>query len=194
MTRQTGQPLDHRSMKATYREAYGWTKEITDGGLLLDPPYQRDDVWTLDQRIDLMESLLRGLPTGVVTIADRAHDRWIGPDPYETGLGIWACVDGRQRLTTACMWYADEFAIPASWLPEDYIETTEDTADGRYVRFSGLTKKGATFIKRRVGFSFSETSDCATVADEARLYVLLNGGGTRQSSADMANAARVAKG
>lgn len=194
MTRQTDRPLYHRTLNAVYREAYGWVKEINQGGMLLDPPYQRDDVWTLDQRTDLMESLLRGHPTGVITISDRSHDRWESRDPYETGLGIWACVDGRQRLTTACLWFADEFAIPASWIPADFTETAEDTGDGPYVRFSGLTRKGSIFIKRRCGFLFSETSDCATEADEARLYVLLNGGGTQQTSADMANAARVAKG
>lgn len=192
MTRQTAEPLEHLSLSPAYREAYGWVQEIKEGGLLLDPPYQRGSVWTLDQRIALVESWLRGLPAGVVILSYRGIDRWLDRDPYETGSGIWACIDGKQRLTTACLWFSGEFAVPASWLPADYVATTEDTEDGPYVRFTGLTDKGVRFVKRRCGLMIAETKDCATEADEARFYLLVNGGGTQQTDADMANAARVA--
>jgi hypothetical protein len=192
MTRQTAAPIDHLSLAPTYREVYGFVQHINEGALLLDPPYQRGSVWTLDQRIALVESWLRGLPAGVVILSDRATGRWTAGDPYETGLGIWACVDGKQRLTTARMWFAGEFAIPASWLPADYVRETEDTEDGPYVRFTGLTETGVRFVKRRCGLRIAETRDCATEADEARFYLLVNGGGTQQTDADMANAARVA--
>lgn len=195
MTRQTAAPLDHVTLSPTFREAYGFVQHVNEGVLLLDPPYQRGSVWTLDQRVALVESWLRGLPAGIVILADRGTDAWhhgTGNDPYETGLGLWAVVDGRQRMTTACMWFAGEFAVPASWLPADYVAETEDTDDGPYVRFTGLTAKGVRFIKRRCGFLIAETRDCATVADEARFYLLVNGGGTQQTDADMANAARVA--
>lgn len=192
MTWQTAEPLEHLSLSPAYREAYGWVQEIKEGGLILDPPYQRGSVWTLNQRIALVESWLRGLPAGVVILSHRGTDRWTDRDPYETGKGIWACVDGKQRLTTACMWFAGEFAVPASWLPADYVAETEDTEDGPYVRFTGLTDKGVRFVKRRCGLMIAETKDCATEADEARFYLLVNGGGTQQTDADMANAARVA--
>lgn len=192
MTRQTAAPLEHTSLNPAYREAWGQVENIKDGSLLLDPPYQRGSVWTLDQRIALVESWLRGLPAGVVILSNRGTGLWRSGDPYETGLGIWAVVDGKQRLTTAMAWFAGEFAVPASWMPDDYVAETEDTDDGPYVRFTGLTQKGGIFVKRRCGFMVAEISDCTTEADEARFYLLVNGGGTQQTDDDMANAARVA--
>ncbi|MER7487995.1 DUF262 domain-containing protein [Streptomyces sp. NPDC126497] len=195
MTRQTAAPLEHISLNPTYRVAQGLVDDVRRGVLLLDPPYQRGSVWTLDQRIALVESWLRGLPAGVVILADRGTELWRkanGVDVYETGKGIWAVVDGKQRLTTAIMWLAGEFAVPASWFPAEFVETTEDTEDGPYVRYTGLTLVGQRRIELRTSLLVAETKDCATVADEARFYLLVNGGGTQQTDDDMANAARVA--
>lgn len=197
MTRQTAAPFDHISLNPTYRAADGLVRLIQEGSMLLDPPYQRGSVWTLDQRIALVESWLRGLPAGVVILADRGTEKWRrahrDEDPYETGKGIWAVIDGKQRLTTACMWFAGEFAIPASWVPADFVAATEDTDDGPYVRHNGLTDVGKRFTRSRFGLMVAETKDCATEADEALFYLLVNGGGTQQTDADMANAARVAE-
>ncbi|MGW7090061.1 DUF262 domain-containing protein [Streptomyces sp. NPDC054871] len=197
MSRQTSQPLDHISLNPTYRSAIGLVQLIDDGSLLLDPPYQRGDVWREDQRIALVQSWLRGLPPGVVILSDRGTEKWRranGEDVYETGVGIWACIDGKQRLTTAIQWLDSQFAIPASWLSDDYVETTEDTADGPYVRYSGLSEVGGRFVDRYCSLLVAETKDCATEAEEAAFYLLVNGGGTVQTAANMANAARVAEG
>lgn len=196
MTRQTAEPVDHISLNPTYRPAYGLTGLVHSGALSLDPPYQRGSVWTLDQRIALVESWLRGLPAGVVILADRGTELWRranrGANPYETGKGIWAVIDGKQRLTTAIMWFAGEFAVPASWVPADFVETTEETDDGPYVRYNCMTRRGQRFMENYCSLMVAETRDCATVADEARFYLLVNGSGTQQTDADMANAARVA--
>ena len=195
MTRQTADPLERTSLNPSYCEAKGLVDLINDGTLLLDPPYQRGSVWTLDQRIALVESWLRGLPTHVVTLADRGNEAWRqagNPDPYETGKGMWAVIDGKQRLTTALMWFRSEFAIPASWVPAKFVDTAEDTDDGPYVRHNGLTDVGQRFTRSRFGLMVAEAKDCATEADEARFYLLVNGGGTQQTDTDMANAARVA--
>lgn len=197
MTRQTATPFDHISLNPTYRAADGLVRLIAEGSMLLDPPYQRGSVWTLDQRIALVESWLRGLPAGVVILADRGTELWRranrGADPYETGKGIWAVIDGKQRLTTAIAWFSSEFAVPASWVPEDYVAKTEDTDDGPYFRFNGMTDKGRRFMQNYCSLMVAETKDCATEAGEARFYLLVNGGGTPQTEADMANAARVAQ-
>lgn len=196
MTRQTDAPFDHVSLTPSFQSASWLVRRIRDREIILDPPYQRGSVWTLDQRLALVQTWLRGLPAGVVILADRCTDAFKaanqGLDPYETGEGLWACVDGKQRLTTAAMWFGSEFAIPASWLSADHIETVEDTDDGPYVRQGGLTRKGQRFMERYCSLLVAETKDCATEADEAAFYLLVNGGGTPQSRADMNNAARVA--
>ncbi|MFD4576743.1 DUF262 domain-containing protein [Streptomyces sp. NPDC058417] len=198
MTRQTAEPLEHTSLNPSYQSAKNLAKRVAEGELLLKPSYQRGAVWTEDQRIALVQTWLRGLPAGVVILADRCTDKWEaannGHDPYATGKGLWACVDGKQRLTTAVMWFNSEFAVPASWLLAHYVETTEDTTDGPYVRFSGLTTVGTRFVERYCSLLIAETRDCATEEEEAAFYVLVNGGGTPQTNENMANAARVAKG
>lgn len=194
MTRQTTEPIDHISLNPTHFTLVELARRINEGMLTLDPPYQRGSVWTEDQRVALVQSWLRGLPAGVVILSDRGNGLWAGPDPYKTGDPVWACIDGKQRLTTALMWRNGDFAVPASWLPADHIATTEDTADGPYFRYTGLSNKGKLFMDRYCSFLVAESKDCATEADEAAFYVLVNGGGTPQSSADMANAARIAGG
>lgn len=197
MTRQTTAPFDHVSLNPSYQSAAWLARRVTEGEINANPPYQRGGVWTLDQRIALVQTWLRGLPAGVVILADRCTNAWskanAGQDPYETGHGLWAVVDGKQRLTTAVMWFSSEFAIPASWLPADHVETTEDTNDGPYVRYDGLSPKGQRFMERYCSLLVAETKDCATEAEEAAFYLLVNGGGTPQTDADMANAARVAE-
>jgi hypothetical protein len=197
MTRQTPEPLDHISLNPSFQSARWLARRVTEGEITLDAPYQRGSVWTEDQRVALVQTWLRGLPAGVVILADRCNDAWAtaNPDriPFETGEALWACVDGKQRLTTAVMWFGSQFAIPASWLPGDHVETTEETDDGPYVRHGGLTPKGQRFMERYCSLLVAEAKDCATEADEAAFYVLVNGGGTPQSVADMRNAAQVAR-
>jgi hypothetical protein len=192
MTRQTAAPFDHVSLNPSYQSARWLARRVVDGEIDANPPYQRGSVWTEDQRIALVQTWMRGLPAGVVILADRGNGAWTGGDPWETGQGMWAVIDGKQRLTTAVMWFGSEFAIPASWLPADHVDATEDTDDGPYVRHSGLTLKGQRFMERYCSLLVAETKDCATDADEAAFYLLVNGGGTPQAEADMANAARIA--
>lgn len=197
MTRQTTEPFEHLSLVPTYRTMAGLLLMLDQGMLTLDPAYQRGDVWTEDQRVALMQSLIRGVPCGVVILSDRANPAWArahgGEDVYREGGVIWACVDGRQRITTLEMWRADGFAVPASWLRADLVARTEDTADGPYVRASGLTTAGHRYLDRYCSLQVAESRECGTEADEAALYLLVNGGGTPQSDADMDHAARVAK-
>lgn len=197
MTRQTAAPFDHISLNPSFQAARWLAKRVVDGEIDANPPYQRGSVWTEDQRIALVQTWLRGLPAGVVILADRCNAKWAaanpGNDPYDTGKGMWAVVDGKQRLTTAVMWFGSQFAIPASWLPADHVDVTENTADGPYVRQNGLTMKGQRFMERYCSLLVAESKDCASEAEEAAFYLLVNGGGTPQADADMANAARVAR-
>lgn len=193
MTRQTPAPLTHMTLSATYRRAQELAR-MCEQDIDLKPPYQRGDAWTADQRIALVHSWLTGIPIGTVILNDRTTRAWEkanGSDPMKTGEPIQAVIDGRQRITTAVMWFASEFAIPASWIDPEYIEAAEDTPDGPYVRYDGLTKVGRNMFTARALLQVAEAK-VATVQDEAAIYLLVNGGGTPQTDADMANAAKVA--
>lgn len=192
VTRQTTQPLRDRNLTgASDRAAYGIVTTML-GQMDVDPPYQRGSVWTQDQRIALVKSWLMGVPIPTLIVNDRASAEWreaTGIDVYEDGM-IYALVDGKQRVETAAAWFGDRLAVPASWFPADSVERTEDTADGPYVRYSGLTLVARRFCHRwRLPVV---EAHMPTVQAEAELYLLVNGGGTAQTAADMDRATRVA--
>ncbi|TDC26878.1 DUF262 domain-containing protein [Micromonospora sp. 15K316] len=195
MTRQTTAPLEHLSLNATNRFADFFVRNVQRGTMLLDPPYQRGDVWTDSQRMGLVRSWLMGIPVPAVVINDRSGPAWARANPgYFDGDGtpaVYAVIDGKQRILCAAAWLGGDLLVPASWFPADHVDTAEDTDDGSYVRFTGLTIVGQRFAENRCVLPCAE-GRLATVHQEAEVYLLVNGGGTPQTSADMKNAARVA--
>lgn len=66
--------------------------------LQLAPPFQRLDVWKLDQKRELIESVLMGIPIPVVYV-------------FENEAGLKQMVDGRQRITALIDYMNDNFAL-----------------------------------------------------------------------------------
>ncbi|NUP02078.1 MAG: DUF262 domain-containing protein [Nonomuraea sp.] len=197
MTRQTAAPLEHISLNAADRQAREIVRSFSESfGLDLNPPYQRGRIWTEDQQIALIRSWLTGTPTGVVIFNDRSTPEWKaanGYDPYERDEPVYACIDGQQRVSAARAWFAGELAVPASWFAAEDLTQTEDTGDGPYVRWSGLTLPRQRHFANRAHLTVA-TARVATVQEEAAIYLLVNGGGTPQTDADLANARRIAEG
>lgn len=195
MTRQTAQPLTRLPLNTSNRQARWLVKQVEDGELDINPPYQRGEAWTEDQRVALMYSLLSGLSIPSLIINDRGGPWWTDTATYDhqtsDGTASWAVVDGKQRLLCLRAWFRGELAIPASWLPAEEVEVTEDTPDGPYVRVTGLTDTGRRRTGERILLPISE-SEVGSVREEATLYCLVNGGGTPQSDDDMARAAQIA--
>lgn len=199
MTYQTDAPIQHHSLGATNRFADFYVRAVQEGLMLLDAPYQRGDVWTVEQRMGLVRSWLMGVPIPVVIINDRMSPFWEGKplfdrhgEPERDGYA-YSVIDGKQRIQTAIMWLGGELAVPASWFPAEHVETTEDTDDGPYVRFTGLTAVGRRFADSRCVLPCAE-GKLPTVEHEAEVYGLVNGAGTPQTGEDMARAAAVAAG
>ena len=189
MTRQTRAPLTRLPTTASLWSVEEYTSRIRRGEMLIDPPYQRGPAWSDQQRIDLMRSWLQGVPVPAVVLNERMGPAWRRADPR---MHVnYAVVDGRQRLETALAWQAGQLAIPASWLPADWIRTTDDTDDGPYLRVTGLHNP------RRVGRLMDlpcVRAQVSTVAAEAALYLLVNGAGTPQSTVDLARATAITAG
>lgn len=196
MTRQTNSPLFHRNMEVSTRSVREMWSMVKIGEIDMSPPYQRGDVWTLDQRISLIRSWLEGNPTGSVVLSNRDQAEWrrCSGDVDLKGEPFLALVDGKQRVTTAAQWLGGDLSVPASWFDPSWVETTEGTTDGPYVRFPDLTAKGQRLFKSRAMFSVFEYKGASCVQDEADLYLLLNGGGTPQSVEDMSQAQKISKG
>jgi len=196
MTRQTTSPIARLPMNVSSRQARWLVKQIDAGDLDINPPYQRGDVWTEDQRVALMWSLLAGIPVPSIIINDRHGDWWADTTTYDKNNpqgASYAVIDGKQRLLAVRAWYSGELSIPASWIPSDEVGTTEETEDGPYVRATVLTDLGRRMTGERIHLSVAEAT-VSSLREEAQIYLLVNGAGTVQTEDDMANAASVAGG
>lgn len=193
MTLQTADPLEHSNLNASNRSARELARMVADGYMTLDPPYQRGDLWTTDQRIGLVRSWLTGVPIPAIIVNDRASAWWTDIDAYDPkGLGPnYAVIDGKQRTLCAIAWFAGDFGVPASWFDPEHVAATVDTDDGPYVTYLGLTVIGQRLMSNRALMPMAQGA-LPTVRAEAEIYCLVNGAGTPQTDADMTNAARIA--
>ena len=190
MTFQTAAPLAQIRLSGT---AYSWGDligQINAGELSYDTPYQRGTVWTPGQRIMLIHSIVDGTPIPALVINERPWTSTFAADG--TMLPSAVVIDGKQRLMTVRMFLAGEFAVPASWFNPQMVTATEDTPDGKYVRYTGLSQPQQRSIKRAT--ATVSIGKVPTVREEAEIYLRVNGAGTPQTAADMGRAARVARG
>lgn len=188
MTYQTDGPLQTLQLNYTSRLAWYYVDGVASGDITLDAPYQRGPVWTLEQKMGLIRSFLRGIPIPAITVNDR--HRWPGIGDREPWTAV---IDGKQRIQTLIDYSQDRFAVPWSWWPHKFLgEMPEDTGDGPYVRFSGLSEIGQRVMRNTWILATVEATE-TSIAAEAEIYLLINGAGTPQTGADMANAARVAE-
>src|SRR3546814_295377 len=69
-----------------------WTTEtvisqLRKGNIFLDPDFQRRDAWTVQRKSQYIESLILGIPTPQIILAERKEKR-----------GSYLVIDGKQRL------------------------------------------------------------------------------------------------
>ncbi|MFI0742806.1 hypothetical protein ACH4PU_32695 [Streptomyces sp. NPDC021100] len=148
MTRQTPSPLAHHTLRTSDRSP----REIATSfhetfSLHLEPQHQHGDMWDEDQRIALIRSWLTTTPTDIVIFNDRTTPdakAANGYDPTDRGEPMYACIDGKQRITTAYLWYDDRPAVPAA-----DVTAAEETANDPSLRHSHLTRAARlTFANR----------------------------------------------
>lgn len=184
MTMQTTEPLPQVRLNMTNRPV-SWLYTLADPLCVefdVTQPYQRGDVWGLTRRRNLIRSLIMGVPIPSLVVNDRGNGLFRHDGYNELRNEAYAIVDGKQRATTYAMFGTDQFAIPASWLEADCVEATEDTADGPYVRRSGLTAPGRRRFDR-LSVAISEAR-FRTMAEEELVFDLVNFGGVAQGETD----------
>lgn len=192
MTRQSQVPLERRNLSTSARTAREIARFYLDGQIDVDQPYQRGEVWTVDQQIGLVKSWLENIPVPAVILNDRFAAAWAKTNGFPSeDEPIYAAIDGKQRILTAAAWFGGDLAVPASWFAPEDVETTVNTDDGFYVAYSGLTRSAQLRMSNGAQLPVA-IGQLSTVADEAEVYLLVNGAGTAQTETDMARAAAVA--
>lgn len=139
-------------------------KDLADigGSLELHPDYQRGHVWSMQQRIEYMESFIRGQAPKLIMfncpgyMSMCAH----GDVPANT----MQCIDGLQRLTSVRMFLRGEIGV-----------------------FGGLTSgsmKGTSFDPRRLRLQVA-IYEFRWRRDLLQFYLDLNGGGTPHPQSEL---------
>lgn len=82
--------------------ATDWTVEtlvgqLRKGNIALDPEFQRRDAWSIPRKSQYLESLILGLPTPQIILAERKDQR-----------GTYLVIDGKQRLLSLRQFSARE--------------------------------------------------------------------------------------
>ena len=126
------------------------------------PEYQRDLVWTLKQKQNLIKSILYGNPIG-----DFLVKKEFGKDangrPNELEI-IWSIIDGQQRVNTIREFFSNKFKI-----------------DNKY--FKDLNYWDAkNFIETEITLYSIEN---ITLEQEIEIYLNRNIGGTNHSKKDI---------
>lgn len=188
MTYQTSEPVQNLQMNISARTWGDLVHQVQRDDITYDLPYQRGATWLREQRLMLIYSILSGTPIPALILNERPQKMWFTATGEK--LPIYAVIDGQQRLTTVRMFMEDVLAVPASWFPAEHVEATDDTEDGPYVRYSGLARRLQRFFENKPA-PVAEAR-LTSVAEEAAVYLRVNGAGTPQSDEDMARAARVA--
>ncbi|MFS0887069.1 DUF262 domain-containing protein [Aeromicrobium sp. 179-A 4D2 NHS] len=184
-TRQSDKPLERLNLQAQQRSAREMIRLAEEGQIDINPAYQRPSVWSAEQKQNLVKSWLSGVPIPALVVNDRFHIGWTDekPDP-KTGKGMYAVVDGKQRIEAGMDWQAGRLPVPASWFEDEFIDTTIETEDGPYVTNENLTDVGRRLIESRMHFAVVE-GKLGSVEAEAELYMRLNTGGTAHTDADL---------
>lgn len=176
-------PLKRLSLSQSARSISEITRPSSRADFDLAPPYQRGSVWTEQQRVALVRSVLMGLPIGSITLNER-------PDPA-VDEPLYAAVDGKQRIEALRAFVDSEVRVPAHWF-EDADIANPAGDEITTVTYAELTQRGRLRFER-MPVAITHAS-VATIAEEAEIYDLINTGGTPQTDDDIANARAVAEG
>lgn len=99
-------------------------QKVKNNKLILDPDYQRNEIWKSDKKVAFIESLYMGIIIPPIYVVEIPGDDLLEGASYEV-------VDGKQRLTTIMKFIGNEFALNPK-----YLEYYQDCFAGK--RFSDL--------------------------------------------------------
>lgn len=85
-------------------------KQLRDNQLVPRPEFQRRQVWTSDDKIRFIDTILKGYPFPEIYVAN-------GDVDVETGEGQQLLVDGQQRVTTIAAYFSGDPSTSGKLIP-----------------------------------------------------------------------------
>lgn len=183
-------PLVNRNMQPTARNLRDLIGFWRDGLINMTPPYQRGDVWTAEQRVALIKSLLLGVPVAALVLNLRDNHLWRANEGEPDHA--YAVIDGKQRLTTVRMFFDGDLAVPIAWFEPDWIKPTARCAVNE-VCWSDFELSARRYMGQGFIIPVAEAK-LGSLAEEAEVYGLINSAGTAHTTAELDKARRVARG
>ena len=122
---------------------------IEDGRLDLDPWFQRDEVWSNDQKIKLVDSFLSNTPIPAIYL----EKYYIDDDGFE----YFRVVDGKQRISALKSFIEGDFAISYEGQPNTFWK-------GK--KWSGQVKVQQVFKQMSISCVILNTSNCTETERE----------------------------
>lgn len=127
--------------------------------------YQRGEVWSLEQKRNLIKSILQDLPIGTVFLNHR-----------DRGIAKVVVVDGKQRLLALRDFVDNRYGVPGEWFND---EDLADAVRGQGLRLVFFRDTSVVFQRRFRGHGLATyETDLPTAAEELELFNRLNFGGT----------------
>jgi hypothetical protein len=145
-----------------------------EGQLLVNRKYQRKLVWTLEEKQELIRSLLRGYPIPLVLLAKYAGS---ADDTFEI-------IDGMQRINAICAFLENEFAVDGHYFDVSKNTRTQEEANkGTFSKTDDSsrlldTASCTSLIEYEVPVSVFNARDSAAVTD---VFRRINSGGRHLS-------------
>ena len=171
------------SARALYHMAVAEPPELD-----LDPPYQRGDVWTVEQQRNLIKSFISRIPIPAIILNDRNSARFRGfDDELDTRYGV---IDGKQRIIAIVKWFSGELDVPANWFTEDMLPPNLEVTDDTQITYTQLSRPGQMICA--TGFTIAVAEGRMTeMSQEAEVFSLVNRAGTPMTTADLERAYRI---
>lgn len=138
-----------------------------EGWLCLNAPYQRGDVWGEKRQVNLIYSLLVGIPIPAIIINDRMEA------DSTTGSIAYAIIDGKQRVTAILKFMGGQLAVPGEWFGLE--KPTVVWSDIPLVEQRMFKNRCIPTCEGRL----------KTLADEQHVFDLVNFGGLAQGESDV---------
>lgn len=149
------------TFRRTTRSIQEINKDFINGTLVVDPTYQRRKVWTIQDKVRLIETILLEFVIPEVFF-------WVASRNPEDGTAVTHIVDGQQRINAITEYINCDFALDEKYLLDDSIK---EKYGKKY--FKDLPDDGKNIIWS-YNISYVDIDSSCTLEDIKQMFFRLN--------------------